>query len=189
MTAEPAALPPPDAPRVASGPNFVLRYAVAGLLLCAAAALFWPKGPASKEAPGGFVIDVQGRPLPLASRFAPVTVVHFWATWCPPCIEEAPALDRLTRDFASPGRLAVVRIAVADSPDRVRKFLRGNDQDLLFDPQWDVAHRYGTRQLPESYVIVGGKVVQKFEGVANWDAPELRARLTAWRDGPLPSAR
>ncbi len=183
MTVQPASQPPPEEPKPATGLHSGLRLAIVGLVLCAAAALFWPRGPVSREAPGGFVIDVQGRPLPLASRFAPVTVLHFWATWCPPCIEEAPALDRLTRDLAAPGRLAVVRIAVADAPERVRKFLRGNDQDLLFDPKWDVAHRYGTRQLPETYVIVGGKVVQKFEGMANWDTPELRARLQAWRDG------
>lgn len=187
MSAEPTPLPPDD-PRPTRESSTLLRYAVAGLLVCAAAALFWPRSSGPKDAPGGFVIDRQGQPLPLASRFAPVTLVHFWATWCPPCVEEAPALDRLTRDLAAPGRFAVIRIAVADAPERVRKFLQGNDQDVLFDPQWDVAHRYGSRQLPETYIIVRGKVVQKFEGTADWDAPQLRARLKAWRDG-APDAR
>jgi thiol-disulfide isomerase/thioredoxin len=179
---EPAA----EAPAV-SASNRWLRFVLAGLVVCAAAALFWPRGDARRDAPGGFLVDRQGRPQPLAARLAPVTLVHFWATWCPPCVDEAPALDRLTRDLAVPGRLAVVRIAVFDDPDRVHTFLQGNDADVLFDPRWDVAHRYGTRQLPETYVIVRGKVVQKFDGAADWDSPALRAQLTAWRDaGTMP---
>jgi len=160
-----------------------LRWVVGGLLVCAIAALFWPRDNFPKEAPGGFLTDRQGQPTPLAGHYAPVTLVHFWATWCPPCIEEAPALDRLTRDLAAPGRLAIVRIAVADSPARVRAFLKGNDEDVLFDGKWDVAHRFGTTQIPETYIIVAGKVVKKFEGAANWDDPALRAQLAMWRDG------
>jgi thiol-disulfide isomerase/thioredoxin len=166
----------------ASNSSRNLRLVAAGVLLCALAALFWPRDKTPREAPGGFLTDRQGKPTPLAGRYAPVTLVHFWATWCPPCIEEAPALDRLTHDLAAPGRLAVVRIAVVDSPDRVRAFLKGNDEDVLFDGNWNIAHRFGTEQIPETYIIVRGKVVKKFDGVANWDDPALRAQLVAWRD-------
>ena len=158
------------------------RYAPAGLVVCALAALFGPRSHAPSEPPGGFLIDNAGQPSALAKHFEPVTLLHFWATWCPPCITEAPALDRLAKDMAMPGRLTVLRVAVADSPDRVRQFLSGGNAEVLFDPKWDVAHRYGTRQLPETYVIVRGKVRQKFAGTADWDDPQLRAQLKAWAD-------
>ena len=50
---------------------------------------------------------------------------------------------------------------------------------MLYDPNWDVAHRYGTHQLPETYLVVHGKVVEKWEGAQDWDDPELRGRLDA----------
>jgi cytochrome c biogenesis protein CcmG, thiol:disulfide interchange protein DsbE len=108
-----------------------------------------------------------------------VTVVHFWATWCPPCITEIPAILRLQKDFAAPGQLAVLLVAVSDSPEKVKTFLGGAAEQALFDPRWEVAHRYGTNQLPETYVLADGRVADKFVGATDWDAPEVRQRLRA----------
>src|ERR1700730_12823906 len=72
---------------------------------------------------GGFLLDGQGRAVTLGGRLAPVTLLHFWATWCPPCISEAPSLTRLARDFASHGDFGIVMLAVADSRDRVSGFM------------------------------------------------------------------
>jgi thiol-disulfide isomerase/thioredoxin len=110
---------------------------------------------------------------------APVTLVHFWATWCPPCIEETPALDRLAHDFAGYRDFRVLRVAVADSRSRVDAFLGAGAPGVLYDPQWDVAHRYGTDQLPETYLVVGGRIVEKFIGEVNWDDPTVRQKIAA----------
>jgi thiol-disulfide isomerase/thioredoxin len=146
---------------------------LAGLVVCALAALFWPRGESA--APAGFLVDSAGSPAPLASRLAPVTLVHFWATWCPPCIEEVPAIQRLAADLAGHHDFAVLMVAVADSNGRVKSFLGPGRADMvLYDPRWDVAHRYGTRQLPETYLVVDGRVVRKFVGMTNWDDAGLR---------------
>jgi len=108
-----------------------------------------------------------------------VTLVHFWATWCPPCIEETPALDRLAHDFGGYRDFAVLRVAVADSRSRVDAFLGSGAAGVLYDPQWDVAHRYGTDQLPETYLVVGGRIVEKFIGEVNWDDPAVRQKIAA----------
>ena len=42
-----------------------------------------------------------------------------------------------------------------------------------------MAHRYGTEKLPESYLVVRGRVVEKFAGATDWDDPQVRARLAA----------
>jgi len=151
------------------------RVAIAVLAVCALAALFWPRG--ERSAPGGFLLDSGGRPLPVATRMAPVTLVHFWATWCPPCIDEIPALQRLERDLADQPRFGILMVAVSDSADRVAPFMGSRAEMVLYDPKWDVAHRYGTRQVPETYLVVGGKVLEKFEGATDWDDPDLRRRL------------
>jgi cytochrome c biogenesis protein CcmG/thiol:disulfide interchange protein DsbE len=172
----PAGAPPTAATAAPLGR--AAKLALAAVAICALAALFWPRGEG--DAPGGFLLDAAGRPAPLGSRLAPVTLVHFWATWCPPCIEETPAIQRLAADLSGHPDFAVLMIAVADSNERVQSFLGSRRADMaLFDPRWDVAHRYGTRQLPETYLVVGGRVVRKFVGMTNWDDAEVRRGILA----------
>ncbi len=177
--AEPAA--------VAAGPARLgtqARIALGVLAVCALAALFWPRG--ERSAPGGFLLDSGGRPMPLASQMEAVTLVHFWATWCPPCIDEIPALQRLERDLADRPDFGLLMVAVADSADRVAPFMGPRAEMVLYDPKWDVAHRYGTRQVPETYLVVRGKVLEKFEGATDWDDPALRRRLLSHLGGGAP---
>jgi thiol-disulfide isomerase/thioredoxin len=155
--------------------KLVVGLLAAGALL----ALFWPRGDGTFKEPGGFLYDAGGQAMTLGPRLAPVSLVHFWATWCPPCLEEIPALQRLGHDFAEHRNFAVVMIAVDDSAEKVRSFLGPGAGETLFDPDWDVANRYGTEKLPETYLVVGGRVVEKFVGQTNWDDPEIREKLTA----------
>jgi len=62
-----------------------------------------------------------GKPLVMASLRGQPLVLNFWATWCPPCVREMPALDRFARDFAPRG-WRVVGLA-ADKAESVRSFL------------------------------------------------------------------
>jgi thiol-disulfide isomerase/thioredoxin len=156
------------------------RALAAAVTLLGLGVLVWPRGgDSTTAAPAGFLLDAGGRAATLGSRLAPVTLVHFWATWCPPCIEETPALDRLVRDFAGYRDFAVLRVAVADSSSRVDAFLGAGAPGVLYDPQWEVAHRYGTDQLPETYLVVGGRIVEKFIGEVNWDDPSVRQKIAA----------
>ena len=147
------------------------RLLLVGVAALAAAALFWPHG-GSKAAPGGFLVDAGGRPTPLNERLTPVTLLHFYATWCPPCVDEAPAMQRLEHDFANEPRFRVVKVAVQDDVTKAQQL--AGSQDVLFDPDWQTAHRYGTRALPETYLLVDGKVQHKFDGPVDWDDAEVR---------------
>jgi len=186
---EPVAEPADGATPAGHGPGQGLskqaKLGLALLVLCALAALFWPRGKTFKE-PGGFPLDLDGRPAMLGSQLAPVSLVHFWATWCPPCVDEIPSLQRLTRDFQGREGFSVVMIAVDDEKTKVTKFLGPGWDMVLFDPTWDVAHRYGTDKLPETYLVVRGQVVDKFVGATNWDDPKLRDRLTSLLGAPAP---
>ena len=168
-TATPAAVPE----TAGSSPRQV-RLLLAGVAIAALVALLWPRGDGT-VAPGGTLLDAGGQPKPLATQLAPVTLLHFWSTWCPPCVEEAPAIDRLAGDLERDDRFKVLMVAVADEVGKVRRFAGVNADRVLYDPKWDVAHRYGTRQLPETYLVVDGKVVRKFTGAADWDDPQVRA--------------
>jgi thiol-disulfide isomerase/thioredoxin len=178
--ASPGMAPQPAAGKP-SGLGFPARLAFAALVVCALAALFWPRSPdETLKEPGGFLLDSGGRPAKLGPQLAPVTLVHFWATWCPPCLQEIPALQRLAKDFATHRDFTIVMVAVSDSTTKVRALLGPAGADMvLYDPKWDVAHRYGTSQLPETYLVMRGQVVEKFVGQTDWDNPELRQKLAS----------
>ncbi|HEY6320134.1 MAG TPA: TlpA disulfide reductase family protein [Thermoanaerobaculia bacterium] len=171
----------PAAPAASSpGVGRQARWIAAVITLLGLGVLLWPRGgDGTTAAPAGFLLDATGRAATLGARLAPVTLVHFWATWCPPCIEETPALDRLVRDFGGDRNFAVLRVAVADSSSRVESFLGAGAPGVLYDPQWEVAHRYGTDQLPETYLVVGGRIVEKFIGEVDWDDPAVRQKIAA----------
>jgi thiol-disulfide isomerase/thioredoxin len=164
----------PDRPR---GLGRQAKLAVGAVVVAALAALFWPRGDGTFDEPGGFLYDGTGRPRTLAPRLAPVSLVHFWATWCPPCLTEIPAIDRLIADFADRPEFDVVMIAVDDVKEKAETFVGDRAAMMLYDPNWEVAHRYGTRKLPETYLVVAGKVVEKWEGAVDWDDAAIRRRL------------
>ncbi|MFP3939498.1 MAG: TlpA family protein disulfide reductase [Acidobacteriota bacterium] len=157
---------------------------VAALAVAALAVVFWPRGDGTREAPGGFLIDDNGRPIPVGSRMAPVTLVHFWATWCPPCMTEVPSLNRLAEDFAEyRGDFTLLMVSVADDMERVESFVGDRLSSVLYDPNWEVAHRYGTRKLPETYLVVHGQVEKRWIGAQDWDDPDIRERILSTVQG------
>jgi cytochrome c biogenesis protein CcmG/thiol:disulfide interchange protein DsbE len=172
----------PTSDAVASPPAGGLRagkFLFAALVVVALAALLWPRGEGS-AAPGGTLVDGGGRPVPLGPQMGKVTLLHFWASWCPPCRPELPQIVKLSADMAGERDLKVVLVAVEDQP-AAAVALAGPvaGARLLFDPKWDVAHRYGTSQLPETYLIVDGRVVRKYVGGVEWGDPQIRAALAA----------
>jgi thiol-disulfide isomerase/thioredoxin len=166
---------PSTAPSAASDRQ--IKIILAAAVIAAAVAMLWPKPDGTTTVPGGFLVDAMGRPTPLAGRLQPVTLLHFWATWCPPCIEEIPALERLARDFREEADFRIALVAVGDQQAQVERFLTGGAEDVLYDPQWEVAKRFGTDKLPESFLLVQGKVTHKFVGATDWDDPAVRQRL------------
>lgn len=94
----------------------------AGAVLAGAGTWFWRERGAPAIDPWSLALDApDGSRLALASLRGKPLVMNFWATWCPPCIREMPALDRFHRDFSVKG-WQVLGIA-ADSADKVRDFL------------------------------------------------------------------
>ncbi len=172
-SSEPPSSVVPRGTRAALGRRAQILLAV--VVLAAAVVVFWPRGAVSFEAPGGLLVDAGGRAVPMASHMAPVTLVHFWATWCPPCRTEAPSIDRLADDLSRQGGdFTVLRVAVADDAGRVAGFAGDRAGSVLYDPSWGVAHRYGTWKLPETYLVVRGRVVKRWIGDQDWDAPANR---------------
>jgi thiol-disulfide isomerase/thioredoxin len=129
-----------------------------------------------------FPLDIAGKPGHLTDLKGKVVVLNFWATWCPPCVEETPALNHLQKYIKS--RNGIILGVAADEDHAVyERFLR--DQGVVFltyrdpltkDNHSPIAQSYGTSMYPETYVIDRhGKIARKFIGFQQWDSPDMLA--------------
>lgn len=153
------------------------RWGVAAVLICALVAIFWPADDGPRPAPPGMLVDDGGRPITLANRKSTVTLIHFWSTWCPPCLDEVPSILKLEEELRSEHHFSLIMIAVDDDTEKVRTFLHDDIGKTLFDHDWKVTKSYGTDKLPETYLVVKDEIVHKFVGATDWQDPKTRRRI------------
>jgi cytochrome c biogenesis protein CcmG/thiol:disulfide interchange protein DsbE len=138
---------------------------------------------AGRKAPD-FALQLNGQPKRLADYRGKVVVLDFWASWCPPCVEETPSLNALQARIASRGGV-VLGISQDDDDTAYARFLA--DQNVIFptflDPTKKIAATYGSSVFPETYLISrDGKIARKVVGPQDWDNPELVAALDTLLD-------
>jgi cytochrome c biogenesis protein CcmG, thiol:disulfide interchange protein DsbE len=82
-------------------------------------------------------------------------VLNFWASWCLPCADEAPILERAHRKLVAAKAGTVLGVTFNDTPDDSRSFVKehGLSYPSLLDPGTIFAGKYGVRALPETFVI------------------------------------
>src|SRR5258708_4100819 len=134
---------------------------------------------AGDTAPDFSITTDQGKRLTAADFAGKVLVLHFWASWCAPCVEEMPALNDFTRKVADAG-VVVLGISADRNKAAYEKFLRGNKVEFQsgLDQEAEISSSYGTFKYPETYIIDRhGKVYQKFVGEGDWsDATVQRVK-------------
>jgi cytochrome c biogenesis protein CcmG, thiol:disulfide interchange protein DsbE len=134
------------------------------------------------HAPNFSVTGDAGQKVSLSDFAGKVVVVNFWASWCPPCVQEAPSLNEFAKMLAPKG-VVVLAISVDQNEKQYREFLK--KYQLAFhtarDPEQNSTYKYGTYKFPESYIIDRtGKVVRKFPGL-----PDNNGRTVPWTDPDL----
>ena len=113
-----------------------------------------------------------------------VTVVNFWATWCPPCVEEIPSLNRL-REAMQGKPFELISIDYAEDTQRVKKFLQQVNVDfpVLLDSDGKVAASWGALVFPSTFVIgPDGMIYYGVNGGILWDSPEVIGTLNGLID-------
>jgi cytochrome c biogenesis protein CcmG/thiol:disulfide interchange protein DsbE len=108
--------------------------------------------------------DLRGKPV----------VLNFWATWCPPCIEEMPSLVRLQKQIGS--HAVILAVSIDTDEAAYHKFLKDYNVNLLTvrDPDQKVSGLYGTSMWPETYIIDGaGTIRRKFIGAVDWTSADI----------------
>jgi peroxiredoxin len=107
----------------------------------------------------------------LSEQRGKVVLVNFWATWCPPCLEEMPAMERLWRRHKDAG-FVLVAISLDTDARKVPPFVsaRKFSFPVGLDPKMAVAEKYGVRALPSSFVLDrAGTVMGVALGPRAWD--------------------
>jgi cytochrome c biogenesis protein CcmG, thiol:disulfide interchange protein DsbE len=128
-----------------------------------------------------FPLTLAGKSEHLSDLKGKIVVLNFWATWCPPCVEETPSLNRLQKYIDSRGGM-ILGVSVDEDGAAYEKFLK--DQAVIFPTYRDATKKsaadYGTTLYPETYVIDRhGKIARKFVGAQQWDSPEMLAYFDA----------
>lgn len=142
-----------------------------------AAKVLLPPGPL-------LVTNRQGVPRDLAARTGKGFILHFWATWCPPCREEMPALVKFFRDTKGDRKVEFLAVSVDEDWKVVDAWLKERgiaDLPVALDPKGDTAHRVGTDKFPETwFVSPSGEVLRHVVGEADWNDPNFREFAAAF---------
>ncbi|MBI2209142.1 MAG: TlpA family protein disulfide reductase, partial [Deltaproteobacteria bacterium] len=128
-------------------------------------------------APDFTLEDLSGKRISLKGLKGKVVFLNFWATWCIPCRQEMPTMEKLHRELKGHG-LEVVAINFRESRKEVRNFFDelGLTFTALLDKDGKVFEEYGAWSLPLSYFINRrGEFVGKAIGYRKWDGPEGKA--------------
>ncbi|EGO62437.1 TlpA family protein disulfide reductase [Acetonema longum] len=112
-----------------------------------------------KKAPGFTLTGLEGKSVEAVVK-GQVTILNFWATWCPPCRAEMPELDRFARKHQ--GVLRFYAVNIKESGDTVKAFLRQNQYQLpvLLDSDGKVAETYAVWAIPTTLILDANGVIR-----------------------------
>ncbi len=126
---------------------------------------------------------LDGGTLALSELRGEVVLLNIWATWCPPCREEMPALEALHRELAPRGlRVVGVSIDRAGAEPQIRRFAEdlGITFDLLHDPEQQAPRTFRTIGVPETLLIDReGRLVHRWIGQIDPAQPMVRGPVEA----------
>jgi peroxiredoxin len=138
------------------------------------------RGP--KLAPDFAVTDLAGHAVRLSALRGNVVVLNVWTTWCPPCRDEMPSMERLYTQLRGKGFQLLAVSQDEEGKRAVEPFVKELKLSfpVLVDPERQVGERYGVWGYPETFVIDrNGYVVERVIGPREWDAPEQVRALEA----------
>lgn len=119
--------------------------------------------------------DLRGKVIELGEFRGRPILLNLWATWCPPCRAEMPALARLAEDRRiKSGNVAVVCVSLDDDPEVVRRFLGDKTWGMTMLHADALPGAFQTDGIPATFLIdPSGRIVAHQVGPAEWDDPSV----------------
>lgn len=123
------------------------------------------------SAPDFTLTDMQGQQVSLSQFRGKVVILNFWATWCPPCREEMPSMEKLYQRHQDQGLVMLAVNIEENGQSVVSQFLQKTPYSfpILLDSKNAAQHAYGVFRFPESFIIDrNGVIVEKIIGGRDW---------------------
>lgn len=133
------------------------------------------------KAPDFRLSALDGRMFSLSDFKGKAVIVHFWATWCPPCVEEMPTLTNFHKLMQTQDAVLLAVSVDEGGANAVGGFLHRNKLSIpvLLDPDRSIAGSYGTFKFPETYFIDRKGIVRhKVIGPLDWSTPQAKQMLS-----------
>lgn len=115
--------------------------------------------------------DLSGKSVSLDQYKGKIVVLNFWATWCPPCRQEMPEFNEMSKEFAKNGNAVLLAVNMTDgqrdTPAKVASFIKDNKYTMpvLLDTEQSLAVYFGVRYIPSTFVInAKGKLTGQIQG-------------------------
>jgi cytochrome c biogenesis protein CcmG, thiol:disulfide interchange protein DsbE len=166
--------------------DWIIKGTIAALLVALGWVIVWSMQEhivgTGDTAPNFSITTSAGDPMTPRNFGGKVLVLNFWASWCAPCVEEAPSLEEFAKTFKDSG-VVVLGVSVDRNEQAYQTFVKrfGLTYPMARDPQQNLSYLYGTYKIPESYIIDrNGKVVRKYAGL-----PERDGQAISWMDPEL----
>jgi peroxiredoxin len=122
---------------------------------------------------------LDGGSITLSDLKGKVVLINFWTTWCPPCRDEMPSMERLYRRLKYE-EFTLLAVDIMESPETVKKFARKYDLSfpILLDKTGEVSGKYAANAIPTTYIIdKKGKAVGKAIGPRKWNGEHAMALI------------
>ncbi|MGM0813739.1 MAG: TlpA family protein disulfide reductase, partial [Pseudomonadota bacterium] len=135
--------------------------------------------PASEYA----LVDARGNRHELADNRGRITLVNFWATWCPPCVHEIPSMNRLAAAYDE-REFGIVSINYREEPEHILEFMREVEVDfpVLMDQDGRVSDEWGVFAFPSSFILDReGRIRYSVNTAIEWDTDAVRQVIDALR--------
>lgn len=126
------------------------------------------------SAPTFTLPDLTGKKIRLKDSQGKLVLLNFFATWCGPCREEMPSMERLYHTLQEKG-LIILAVNIQESAKTVRPFIQELKLSfpVLLDSTGSVSREYGIRALPVSFLVGrDGNILWRAMGGREWDAPD-----------------
>jgi len=128
-------------------------------------------------APDFTLQDLRGKPVSLRDLRGRVVFLNFWATWCPPCRLEMPAMEKLHQEFGNQG-LAILAVNYREAPEEIKAFFKEHRLTFtaLLDPEGKIFDLYQAWSLPTTlFINKNGEIVGRVVGYRDWHSEQARA--------------
>ncbi|OIN60559.1 TlpA family protein disulfide reductase [Arsenicibacter rosenii] len=139
-----------------------------------------PAETATDGYPALNLVDAGGNAISLSRFKGKVVFLNQWATWCPPCKAEMPAIERLYQSLDK-NKVAFVMLSLDDEFATARDFAKTRQYTMpVFGLAGPMPQAFETSSIPTTIILKpDGQVAQRIEGMANYDTDEFRSYLTS----------